>query len=170
MAARYADKDQLVEAARLARSNGYTRMEAYSPFPVEELFEILGHKDRRLPWAVFFGGLTGCLAGFFMQFYANVFDDKLNIGGRPFNSWPAFIPITFELTVLFAAITGFVTLLSRCGLPEIYHPVFNIPTFDRASLDSFFLCIMADDPKFNIEEVSEFLKKTNAADMNRVEH
>ena len=147
----------LVEAARRAYSEGYRRMDAYSPFPVEELAEAIGFKQTRIPLVVLLGGLFGCVGGFFMQYYANVIGYPMNVGGRPLNSWPSFIPITFEMTILAAALSAVLGMLALNGLPMPYHPLFHLPRFALATRDRFFLCIEATDPKFDTAATRQFL-------------
>ena len=137
--------EQLLEAAHEARDQGYQRMDAYTPFPVEGLPEALGRKRTRVPLIVLIGGILGG-GGYFMEWYANVVSYPFNIGGRPLHSWPSFIPITFELTILCAALSAFFGSPALNKLPQPYHPIFNTPRFGRASIDRFFLCIEADDP------------------------
>jgi hypothetical protein len=148
----------LVAAARRVRDEGYCKTDAYSPFPVEGLDEALGVRPTRLPWLVFLGGLIGCVGGYFMLWYSSVIDYPLNVGGRPFHSWPAFIPITFELTILTAALFAVLAVLGLNGLPMPYHPLFNVPRFALASRDRFFLCIEAADPRFDLVETRRFLE------------
>src|SRR5262245_26196752 len=157
LVAEFKEPDELIQAARAARQEGYTRLDAYTPFPVEELNEALELKPSRLPLVVLIGGLVGCFGGFFMQYYASVISFPLNVGGRPLNSWPSFIPVTFELTILAAAVTAVLAMLARNGLPQPYHPLFNVPQFALASRDRFFLCIQSVDPKFDLERTREFL-------------
>jgi hypothetical protein len=147
----------LVEATQRAREEGYTRFEAYSPFPIDELSKPEKRLGTEMPAIVFLGGVLGALGGFLMQYYLSVIDYPLNVGGRPLNSWPSFIPVTFELTVLTAGLFGLVGLLALNGLPMPYHPLFNLPQFARASRDRFFLCIEATDPKFDLAATRKFL-------------
>lgn len=155
--AEFNSPEEVVEAASMAHAAGYRKMEAYTPFPVEGLSEAVGHSKTRLPWLVFAAGLVGCFGGFFMQYWMLVIDYPINVGGRPFNSWPQFIPITFELTVLCASLTGVIGMIALNGLPMPYHPVFNVRRFERASTDGFFLCIESIDPKFDAESTRSFL-------------
>src|SRR3954470_11815430 len=141
----------LVEATEKARLAGYRKMDAYSPIPIEELSEALGLERTRLPKLVLLGGILGGLAGYGLEYWSQAIAYPLNIGGRPFHSWPQFIPVTFEMTVLGAALTAFVGMWALNGLPRPYHPVFNVPEFARASTDRFFLCIEAADPRFDRE-------------------
>jgi hypothetical protein len=148
----------VVAAARAAHEAGYTKLDAYSPFPIEELAEALGHHKSRLPLLVLGGGITGAVAGYALQYWSSVIEYPLNIGGRPLHSWPAFIVPTFETTILFAAGTAVLGMLALNGLPQPYHPVFNVPSFALASRDRFFLCIEARDPKFHLDETRRFLE------------
>src|SRR5580658_5547361 len=140
--------ETLVAAARKTVDGGYRNLEAYSPFPIEGLDEALGFHRSRVPLITLIGGIVGGIGGFFMQWFAAVIHYPTNIGGRPLNSWPAFIPVTFELTILCAAIATVLGMLGLNGLPMPYHPLFNVPSFERASRDRFFLCIESTDPKF----------------------
>jgi Alternative complex III, ActD subunit len=158
----------LVAAAHRTREAGYSRFEAYAPFPIEDLVEAVGHPNTRLPIAVFLGGLIGGLSGYLLQYYTAVVTYPLNIGGRPLHSWPAFIPVTFECTILGAALTAVFGMLARNGLPMPYHPLFHIPRFARASRDLFFLCIQARDPRFDVTDVTQFLQSLDPADVQEV--
>lgn len=166
--ARYKNAMALLAAARKAREQGYSAIEAYSPFPVEGLSDCLEQKESALPWIVFTGGVIGAVSGFMMEYIANVWAYPLNIGARPFNSWPAFVPIAFELTILVAAISGFVGLVLRCGFPRLNHPVFSVPDFKRATIDSFFLCIFSKDIKFNLTGTKEFLGTTGPEEIYQI--
>jgi hypothetical protein len=158
----------LVEAATKARLAGYRKMDAYSPIPIEALDEALDLKRTRLPMLVFIGGLIGCCAGFGLEYWASAIEYPMNIGGRPFNSWPQFIPVTFETTVMGAALTTFFGMWALNGLPKPYHPVFNVPAFARASTDRFFLCIEAEDLKFDREGTRQFLEGLHPVGVSEV--
>lgn len=161
--ARFPDPETLVSAARQVTEAGYTHLDAYSPFPVEDLAEAMRLKPSRLPFAVLGGGITGGLLGFFMQYFATVIDLPLNIGGRPLNSWPAYVPITFELTVLLAAFGGVIGLFVVTRFPQPYHPVFNVEDFQKhGSQDGFYLGIESRDPKFNSTGTRKFLLNLGA--------
>jgi ActD protein len=159
---------ELVEAAEAARAAGYKRIDAYSPFPVEGLADAIGFRRNELPLIIFIGGLIGCIGGFGMQYYFNAVDYAINVGGRPLNSWPMFIPVTFELTVLCAALSAIVGLFALNRLPMPYHPVFNVPEFVHATRDRFYLAIEARDPKFDLAKTREFLSKLNPHDIYEV--
>jgi hypothetical protein len=167
--AEFDDPDVILDAATKARDAGYKRMEAYSPFPVHGLHEAVGFRDNRMPWIIFFAGLAGAAAGYALQYYVSVVAYPMNVGGRPHHSWPSFIPITFETTVLFAAFGAVIGMLALNGLPLPYHPVFNAPGFERASQDRFFLCIEAADPKFDAKGTEQFLASLNPIQVSAVE-
>jgi len=158
----------LVTAAEQARLQGYRNMDAYSPIPIEELNEALGLRRTRLPRLVFLGGLLGGLGGYGLQYWTQVIAYPLNVGGRPLHSWPHFIPVTFETTVLGAALAAFVGMWALNGLPQPYHPVFNAAAFTRASVDRFFLCIEATDPKFDRHATRKFLESLHPAGVSEV--
>ncbi|MEX2118976.1 MAG: DUF3341 domain-containing protein [Pirellulales bacterium] len=151
--------EDLFEAAKRTHAEGYRRIEAYTPIPMEGLAEALGHHTTRLPLLTLLGGVLGGLTGYALQYYASVLDYPLNVGGRPLHSWPAFIPVTFELTVLGAAFFTVLGMLALNGLPMPYHPLFNVSEFKLASRDRFFLCIEARDPRFDAERTGEFLRR-----------
>jgi ActD protein len=167
--AEFENPTDLVAAAQKVYSLGYRRINGYSPYPIEELSEAIGFTKTSLPLIVFIGGLIGGLSGFFMQYWIEVIDYPINVGGKPTNSWPAFIPITFEMTVLFAAFSAVLGMLILNKLPQPYHPVFNLPNFALATRDRFFLAIEANDAKFNHAEVVDLLKSLNAVAVNDVE-
>ena len=167
--AEFENPSDLVAAARKVYSVGYRRINGYSPYPIEELSEAIGFTHTSLPLIVFIGGLIGGIGGFLMQYYIEVIDYPINVGGKPYNSWPAFIPITFEMTVLVAAFSAVLGMLVLNKLPQPYHPVFNVPNFAMATRDRFFLAIEANDPKFEHAEVIELLKSLNAVEVTDVE-
>jgi hypothetical protein len=166
--AQFDNPTDLVHAARSAHEAGYTRMDAYTPFPVEGLAEALGFGRTRVPLLVFLGGLLGCVGGFYLQYWCSAVSYPINVGGRPLNSWPAFIPVTFELTVLCAALTAVIGILALNGLPMPYHPVFNVPGFAMATRDRFFLCIQARDPKFDRQMTGELLSSFRPREVSEV--
>ena len=168
--AAFDDGDALLAAADRAREAGYTRMDAYSPFPIEGLNEALGHKHTKLSMIVLAGAIIGGLSGFMMQYWMEAIDYPKNIGGRPLVSWPAFIPATFEMTILLGAFSAVLGMLALNGLPQPYHPVFNVPQFRRASRDGFFLVIESDDPKFDQEGTKGFLQTLNPIGVYDVEN
>ena len=159
-----------VKAARSAYEEGYRAMDAYSPYPVEELSEAIGFHHNRLPLLVLIGGIVGCIGGFSLCYWVSVIAYPLNIGGRPFNSWPAFIPVTFECTILVAAFAAVFGMLALNGLPQPYHPVFNVERFELASRNHFFLCIEAKDPKFDAEATRAFLQSLGPNEVTNVEY
>jgi hypothetical protein len=161
--------ESLLAAARRARQEGYRRMDAYTPFPIEELAEAIGFHHTRLPLVVLIGGIVGCIGGYLLQYYASVIDYPLNVGGRPFHSWPAFIPVTFEMTILVAAFSAVLGMLALNGLPKPYHPVFNAPRFAMATRDRFFLCIEAADPQFDREGTKRFMESLEPREVFEVE-
>ena len=166
--AEFEEHEQLLTATRRAFADGYRRMDAYSPFPVEGLAEALGVEYTAIPLFTLAGGIIGGLGAYFMEWYAMSQLYPINIGGRPLNSWPNFIPVTFELTVLIASVSAFAGVFILNRLPQPNHPVFNVPEFERASTDRFFLCIEADDPKFDRERTREFLDGLKACKVTEV--
>ena len=167
--AEYDSPQELMAATSAAHFLGYRAMDAYSPFPIEGMAEMLHEHKNRLPRLVLIGGLVGAVLGFGFQYYAAVIDYPMNVGGRPLNSWPSFIPITFEVTILIAAFTAVLGMFALNGLPQPYHPVFNVERFARASRDRFFLCIEAKDLKFDPYETKQFLEGTKPLGVYEVE-
>ena len=167
--AEFEDHEQVVEAAKRAYAEGYREMDAYSPFPVEGLAEALGHEHTAVPLITLIGGMIGGLGGYFMEWVSMARLYPLNVGGRPYNSWPNFIPVTFELTILVASLSAFISVLVLNRLPQPHHPVFNVPEFRRASIDRFFLCIETGDPKFDLEATRRFLEDLKPAKVTEVE-
>lgn len=155
----------LLDAAHQVRAAGYTKTDAFSPFPIHGLAEALGFKDRRISTFVLAGGIFGGLAGYSLQYWVSVIAYPLNIGGRPDHSWVSFIPPTFELTILFAAFTAGISMIVLNGLPQPYHPVFNAERFALASKDKFFLVIEAADPKFRLDDTRSFLSGLHAREV-----
>ncbi len=158
----FSTPEEVIHATEKVREAGYRRVNAYSPFPVEGLSEALGLKRNMVAPICLLGGLTGGLGGFFFQYWVAVITYPQNIAGRPLNSWPAFIPVTFELTILGASLAAVFGMLALNKLPQPHHPVFNVPRFTHASSDRFFVCIEARDPKFHLEECARLLQQLHA--------
>jgi hypothetical protein len=167
LAAEFEHDADLFHAAEAAYARGYRKMDGYTPFPIEGLGKALG-KTNRMPLLVLLSGILGGCSAYFMEWFANVVSYPINIGGRPLHSWPSFIPITFELTVLGASLTAFFFSLGLSGLPRPYHPMFNLQEFERASQDRFFLCIEADDTLFDLNETRAFLESLEPAMVKEV--
>lgn len=168
MMAEFDHPEELLAAAKRAYEAGYRRIDAFTPLPLEGLAEAVGFHKTRLPVIVFIGGLFGCAGGFLLQYWGMAINFPLNVGGRPYNSWPAFIPITFEMTILFAALACVFGMLALNGLPTPYHPVFNAPRFALATRDRFFLLIKARDRKFDRETTRQFLQTLEPNDIVEV--
>jgi ActD protein len=160
--------EQLLSAGRRAHAAGYRHIDAYSPFPIAGLGEVIGFRSNAIPMIGLTGGVVGALTGYFMQFWVHTTALPINVGGRPLNSWPSFIPVTFELAVLFSALSMLVGLFILNGHPEPYHPVFNVGTFARATRDRFFLCIQTEDPLFDAQRTREFLGGLGAREVSDV--
>lgn len=167
--AEFTQPGQLLAATRAAYKAGYRKMEAYSPYSVEGVAEALGFTKTRVPLIVLIGGIIGGLTGYGMQWYSAAIDYPFNVGGRPLHSWPSFIPITFELTVLFAGIAGVIGMLWLNGLPRPYHPVFNVPQFKLASQTRFFLCLEAENAHFDSKTARAFLETLDPVSITEVE-
>jgi hypothetical protein len=160
--------EELINAARKIREAGYHHFEAYSPFPLEGLNEAMALGRNKVPLVTLIGGLCGGLGGFGFQYWVNVFAYPINIAGRPLNSWPAFIPVTFELTILFASLSAVFGMLALNGLPQPHHPIFNAHRFSHATTDRFFVCIEARDKKFDLAESARLLQSLNAHHVSEV--
>lgn len=167
--AEFASPQELVDASRAVYEAGFTAFDCYSPMPIEECAEAMGLHKSRLPFLVLMGGIIGGCAGFGLAYWTSVIDYPINIGGRPFNSWPAFLPVTFEVTILFAAFAAVFGMIALNGLPQPYHPVFNNKRFAMASRDRFFLCVEATDPKFDMDETWRFLLRLSPRAVSEVE-
>jgi len=166
--AEFDNPQDLVDATRKTRAAGFRRIDAYSPYPIEALTEALDIHDHKLPAVVLAGGILGGLSGFALCYWCSVINFPLNVGGKPYDSIPAFIVPTFECTILFAAFAAVLGMLGLNGLPMPYHPVFNTPNFALASKDRFFLCIEARDPKFDLEKTRKFLETLNPREVTTV--
>jgi hypothetical protein len=167
--AEFADAEGLLRAVRTTREAGYQVFEAYTPYPIEELNDAIGHGPSRVPMLVLLGGVAGALFGFGLQYWTSAVDYPLNIGGRPYNSWVSFIPITFECTILFAGIAAVLGMLVLNGLPMPYHPVFSVPRFQLASRDRFFVMILARDPLFRTGDTFRFMETLGGSHVSEVE-
>ncbi|MGL4424159.1 MAG: DUF3341 domain-containing protein [Gemmataceae bacterium] len=166
--AEFETADQLILATRRAREAGYTRMDGYSPYPIGEVADELGFPRSEIGAIMFIGGLVGATSGFLMMCWASAFDYPIIVYGKPYISWPMFIPITWELLVLTASLSGVIGLLALCGYPQPYHPLFNVPVFARATRDRFFLAIESIDPKFDLTTTKAFLTGLTPASVEEV--
>ncbi|PWU10892.1 MAG: DUF3341 domain-containing protein [Terriglobia bacterium] len=160
----------LVNATRAVYDKGYRKVDAYSPFPIEELSDVLHLHKNKLPLIVLVGGILGGLTGYLLQYWITVWYFPINVGGRPLHSWPSYIIITFELTILFGCISAVLGMLALCGLPMPYHPAFNVPRFATASRDRFFLCVEATDPLFDTQKTSGLLESLEPKEVSEVAH
>ena len=167
--AEFETPEGLLDAAKKTYSAGFRRMDAFSPVPIHGLAAAIGFHRTNLPVLTFVCGLLGAVCGYGLQYWVHVIDYPINIGGRPLHSGPSFIPVTFELTILFAGIGTFVGLWIANRLPMPYHPVFNVPEFARASQDRFFLCIESEDPMFDAEETRGFLQSLTPVNIFNVD-
>lgn len=167
--AEFDDPTSLVAAAKRTYAAGYRKIDTFSPYPIEEAWEAIGQHDRRLSLIVLCGGLLGLLTGLGLQEWVHQIAYPINIAGKPLNSWPQFVPVIFELTILFAALSGVIGMILLNGLPMPYHPVFNVARFERASRDKFFLLVESADPKFDRMQTLDFLKGLNASEVSEVE-
>lgn len=169
LVAEFNEPEELEAATEAVYKAGYRKFDAYCPFPIEGLGEKMGLRNTGIPSLVLIGGLAGAAAGFGMQYFASVIHYPYDIGGKPFFSWPAFIPITFELMILFAAFACFLGMLGLNGLPQHYHPIFNAKRFERASSDGFFLCIEAADANFDLDRTRQFLEEMTPVEVSEVQ-
>lgn len=168
--AEFPDAESLLAAARRVRDAGYTKFDAFSPFPIHGMPEAIGFKDRSVAPIVLAGGIAGLVVGYGLQYWASVIAYPINIGGRPYHSWPMFVPPAFETTILFASIAALVGMLALNGLPMPYHPVFNAPRFSLASQESFFLVVESDDPKFEADGTRRMLDSLQPREVVEVPH
>jgi len=168
MMAEFDSASDLVAAARRTREEGYHKIDAYSPFPVEGLAEEIGFRKNSVPLVVLIGGLLGCMSGYGLQYWISAVSYPINVGGRPYNSWPAFIVVTFEMTILFAGLAAVLGMLALNGLPMPYHPVFNVPRFAFATRDRFFLIIFSSDAKYDAVATRAFLETLGPRSISEV--
>jgi len=166
--AEFQDSDSLIHAAQVLSDRGYRKIDAYSSFPIEGLADAINFRWTWVPLIVFLGGVTGATVGFLMQYWIAVIGYPLNIGGRPLNSWPLFIPVTFECCILFAAFSGVLGMLALNGLPKPYHPLFAVPQFSRATLDGYFIAVESGDPLFDLEATTKLLNELHAKEVLHV--
>ncbi len=158
----------VVKAARLTHEAGYKKIDAYSPFPIEELAEAIGFHRNNVALIVLIGGLCGCATGYLLQWWVSVVAYPINVGGRPLHSWPSFMVVTFELTILFSVLSAVFGMLALNGLPMPYHPVFNVPRFERATQDKFFLVVFSSDPQYDSTRTRQFLEGLGSTSVSEV--
>ena len=170
LVAEFGTPSDLVKACKAADAEGYREMDAYSPFPIEEASEAIGFHKSAVPLITLMGGLLGGLSGFYLQYWINVIAYPLNIGGKPYNSWPAFIVPTFEMTVLFAGVIGMFGMFALNGLPQPYHPLFHVEQFSKVTRDRFFLCVEATDPRFDLAGTRQFMERLKPLSISEVPH
>ena len=168
--AEFQNADALLEASKKTYAAGYRRLDAFTPFPVHGLSEAVGYRKRILPWLVLAGGILGGLGGFALQYWVSVVELPMNVGGRPLNSWPSFIPVTFECTILGAALTAVLGMLALNGLPRPNHPVFNVARFGRATTNRFFLLIESGDAQFDLDATRAFLEGLGPTEVVNVDN
>ncbi|HKD84535.1 MAG TPA: DUF3341 domain-containing protein [Terriglobales bacterium] len=168
--AEFENSTELVKATKAAYAAGYRKMDAYSPFPIDEASEALGFHKTRVPLIVLVGGLLGGSGAYALQYWINCISYPLNVGGRPWHSWPAFIVPTFEMTVLFGGLAGVFGMFALNGLPMPHHPVFNVDEFARVTRDRFFLCVEAADPQFDVVGTMKFMQSLNPLSISEVPH
>jgi hypothetical protein len=166
--AEFDNPTDLVHAAKSAYEAGYRKMDTYTPYPLEEAAEAIGAHHNRVPLVVLIGAMLGMLGGYSLQYWVSVVNYPINAGGKPFHSWPAFIPVTFECAILGAALSAVFGMLALNGLPQPYHPVFNAPRFERATRDRFFLCIESQDARYRPVETRRFLESFRPLDVSEV--
>jgi hypothetical protein len=167
--AEFDSADALLAAAQRVREAGFTKTDAFSPFPIHGLAEAIGFREHLVPKFVLAGGIAGALTGYGLEYWSSVIEYPMNIGGRPFHAWVSFIPPAFETTILFAAFTAAIAMIALNGLPQPYHPVFNAPRFSLASQDKFFLVIEAADPRFDLEGTRAWLARLHPREVVALE-
>lgn len=166
--AEFDNPTDLVHVSKAAFAAGYRKMDTYTPYPLEEAAEAVGAHHNRVPLVCLIGGLLGMIGGYSLEYWVSVISYPINVGGKPFHAWPAFIPVTFECAVLGASLATVFGMLALNGLPQPYHPVFNVPGFSASSRDKFFLCIEAQDPRFSPSETKKFLESHHPVQVSEV--
>lgn len=166
--AEFESPETILAAAHRVREAGYTRVDAYTPFPVHGIDDAINFKCTKVQWTIGLAGIAGCVAGMGLQYWTSVIEYPMNVGGRPKFSWPSFIPVAYETTILFAGVTAVVAMIAFNGLPKPYHPIFNTPNFGLASQTRFFLCIEATDPKFDADQATTFLESLEPVKVSTV--